>query len=100
MEVIKGEKVNVFRNGKETSIKVDDLKVSDVMTIGVFKGQYHCPEMPPAKIHYHLDNTDKLDYFRSNGLKMIVRNQKAVDFKDVVTQHKEKTHVSRMNLNS
>ena len=61
-----------------------EIRLSEVITIGEFvkqlKERTGNDKLSNQTIHYHLANTDELDYIRFCGMKLVVLNDKAKNF--------------------
>lgn len=67
-------------------LEIDNIQIKDCLTVGEFakivRERTGNPTIGNSTIHYHLTNNgDKLDYVDWCGLKMIVQNEKAKNFK-------------------
>lgn len=65
-------------------LEVENIKLTDCITVGDFVKELRektgSESISPSAIHYHLANTDNLDYVEFGGLKLIVRNAKSESF--------------------
>lgn len=65
-------------------LKAEDYKLSEVLTVSKFvellRKRTQNMAISNSTIHYHLENTDKLDYVIHSGVKYIVQNDKAATF--------------------
>lgn len=80
MLISQNDMVKVLNDGVEVDKRGGDLKITEVMTVSVFKKAYghNCTNQT---IYYHLKpKNDKLDYYEAGGVKMIIINENAEKF--------------------
>lgn len=65
-------------------VAAENINVSECLTVGEFvkalREKTGNANISSSTIHYHLENTDNLDFVEFCGLKLIVQNEKAKSF--------------------
>lgn len=83
-------------------LNADKVKIGDCLSVGEFvklvRDRTQNPTVSTTAIHYHLkDDSETLDFVEWCGMKMIVQNEKAANFK--IGAHYGKIHTAnRMQL--
>jgi len=62
--------------------KTDEIKLSDVMTVKSYLDFLKKRGIETSKqtIHYQLEKTDNLDYCEWQGMKLVIINNKSINF--------------------